>query len=261
MSKLLGKLEKLSEGRSQPIGFEAARAREKLHNMLLLAKLPIGDEKLIATTINEHVDALVFPLENIKKEKQALSQRINDLNDIPWGIVSSNITKDMMQLLLEMRCDFVILTPESTPAYILREDNIGKVLQLDPSLDLELIRTIPRLSINAVLLNPGNQVKYPLTIYQIMLFERMVGGTGKHILATMSTDMPVDDIEDVWNLGARGIVVEITNENYKDRLPQVKEAIHKLPSTRKKPKEKYSPVLPHMAVQPSVEEPDEDDDI
>ena len=261
MSTLLDKLAKLSEGRSQPIGFEAARARAKLYNMLLLAKIPLGYEKLLSAAVQENVDAFVFTLENRKKEKQTISKYIAEINEIPWGVIVTNISKEDTQELLEMKCDFIVLTPDITPAYILKEENLGKVLQLDPSLDLELIRTIPRLSVDAILLETGNQVTYPLTVHQLMTYERLVGGTGKHILATMPVDMPIEDMETMWELGARGMIVDITEENYRDRLIQVKEAIKKLPTNKKKSKEKFGALLPYITLQSPAEEPDEEEDI
>ena len=260
MSKLLEKLERLSEGRAQPMGFEAARTREKPSKMLIVANVPVGNTELTNTMITENVDALLFSTENWKKEKSAVTQASKALKEVPWGVALSSATKDEIGQLIKMKCDFVILKPEKTPASILKEEDIGKVLQIDPSLEEKLVRTIGRLSINAVLLSPASGNEYPLTVHQIMVYEHLVGGTGKHILAAMPTDMPTDDLENLWNLGTRGIVVDITDKNSVERLSQIKEAIDKLPTTKKKTSDKFSALLPRAAGESAPIESDEDDD-
>ena len=57
MSKLIDSLERLSEGKAQPLGFGAALAREKVAQMMLIASIPAGDTALITKARSAGVDA------------------------------------------------------------------------------------------------------------------------------------------------------------------------------------------------------------
>jgi hypothetical protein len=92
-----------------------------------------------------------------------------------------------------------------------------------------------------------------------MVYERLASVTGKHLLATMAPGMSTSDLESLWGLGVRGIVVDMTVEQPEQRLSEIKEAIQKLPTTRKRSKEKIRATLtlpraPSAKVEPEEEE-------
>lgn len=263
MSKLLDKLEQLSEGRAQPLGFSSAASRTRILPMLLVACVPVENAGLAALAASEGADALLFLVENWKKERQALAQISGTKADIPWGVSLKTVGTEEISQLTEMECDFAVFTPDRAPAALLREEKIGKVLQIDPSLGDNLVKAISRLSVDAVLLSLDGGDRYPLTVHQLMVYERLASVVGKHLLATMPPGLPVDDLESLWSLGVRAVVVDLTVAHPEQRLSQVKEAIQKLPTTRKRPGEKISAVLPAYREGPAEAptEPDEDDDI
>lgn len=262
MSKLLEKLERLSQGRAQPLGFEAAVTRAKSSPMLLIASAPMGNDRLATLAAKKGADALLLTLDKQKTELEALAQIGDTTADIPWGVSLETVTRQELEQLIDIKCDFVIFTPDKMPAAVLLEERIGKVLQIDPSLDDNLTRAIARLSIDAVLLSQYGEDESPLTVHQLMVYERLAGGVGKHLLAAMPPGSPTEDLESLWELGVRGIVVDITVKHAEQRLSQVKEAIQNLPTTRKKTGDKTSAILPpyreHLATTPPEEE-DEDD--
>lgn len=260
MSKLLEKLERMSEGRARPLGFEAALTRAQISPMLLIAGLPAGKTNIVSTATGEGADALLFNADQRKKEKNSPGL-INDTQlDIPWGVSLPEATGKEIGQLMEMKCDFVVFTPETTPASVLGKEGIGKVLQIDSSLGDSLIKTITRLQLDAVLLSPLEDAEYPLTIRQLMLYEQLAGGVGKHLLAAMPPGMPAEDLESLWGIGVRGVVVDLTVEHPGQRLSEVKEAIQKLPMTRKKSKGSISAIVPFARVESTPVPPEEDDD-
>ena len=260
MSKLLDKLEQLSEGRAQPLGFGAAVARGKSLPMVIVASVPVGDAKLAAIAAKAGADAVLMTLEHQEKMDEALAKLSSAKTDIPWGASLTAVTKEEVEQLIEMDCDFVIFAPDKTPAAVLGAEKIGKVLQIDPSLSDSLAKAISRLSIDAVLLGPVSEDQSRLTVHQLMVYERLAAGAGKHLLAAMPPGLPIDDIESLWGLGVRGVVVDLAVKNPQKRLSQVKEAIQKLPTTRKKPGEKISASLPPPREQSETMPPEEEDD-
>ena len=260
MSKFLDKLELISLGRAQPLGFGAAAARGKSLPMVIVASVPLGNAKLAALAAKSGVDAVLMTVERQVKSDEALAKLSSTKTDIPWGVSLDAVTKVEVEQLIEMDCDFVVFAPDKTQAAVLGEEKIGKVLQIDPSLSDSLAKAINRLSIDAVLLGPVGEDESPLTVHQLMVYERLAAGAGKHLLAAVPPGLPINDIESLWGLGVRGVVVDLAVKDPEQRLSQVREAIQKLPTTRKKSVEKISALLPlsRGVSEPPPEEEDEE---
>ena len=244
MSKLMEKLERISEGNGQPMGFGAAVTRTKISQMLAIASVPAGNAQLITAATKEGADALLLTVENLEKDSKALAKMNRAKAEIPWGASLEAASKEDIEQLIELGCDYVIFNPANTPAAVLIEERIGKVLRVEASLPENLVKAINRLQVDAVLLSPAGRDESTFTVYQLMVLERLVGSTGKYILANMSAGLSTSDIEILWGLGVRGVVVNMTGEQPEQKLSQVKEAIRKLPTTRKKSKEKFRATLP-----------------
>jgi hypothetical protein len=262
MSKLLDKLETISEGRAQPIGFGAAASREKRAPMLVVAAVPSGNARLNTAAEDGGADAVLVIAD--RKAEQASRKVAAPKTGVPWGASLNPATAQAVRELVEAKCDFVVLSPEGTQAAVLREEGIGKILQVDPSLDDNLVRAINRLDVDAVLLAPLKGEAFPLTVQQVMAFERLAAAAGKHILAAVPAEMPVEDVEILWALGAGALVVDLAVDNPEARLAEVKQAIEKLPANRKRPKSRMSASLPLSREwsgqgAPDEEEEEEDD--
>jgi hypothetical protein len=260
MSKLLEKLERISEGRGQPIGFGAAVNRTKIAPMLIIASVPAANAQLTGVVGKEGIDAILITVENLAKDKKVLAKIDNAKIGVPWGISMDAVTGEEIEQLIEIGCDFVIFGPAKTPAAVLNEDKIGKVLKIDPTLTDSMIRAISRLSVDAVFLSPVSEEEPHFTIQQLMAYERLAGGTGKHLLAAFPPGKPSADIESLWGLGVRGVAVDLTVDQPEQRLAQIKEAILKLPATRKKSKEKIRATLPVEKASSEAAESEEDDE-
>lgn len=262
MSKLLEKLEQISEGSGQPMGFGAALARTKISQMLTIASVPAGNTQLITAATKEKADALLLAIESLEKDSKTLAKMNRAKSTIPWGISLDKVSKDDIGQLIELGCDYVVFDPTQTPAAVLIEEKIGKVLRLDTSLPDTLARAINRLQVDAVLLNPAGGEETAFTVHQLMVLERLASNTGKSVLMNMPPGLLTSDIEILWGLGARGIVVDMTVEQPEQRLSQIREAIQQLPTTRKKSREKFRATLPTSAApseKPSQEEGEEEE--
>jgi DNA-binding NarL/FixJ family response regulator len=263
MSKLLDKLERISEGGGQPLGFGAAVNRTKILPVLVIGSVPEGNVKLVATALEANIDAILMNIENPKKKEEAFSQLKNTKIDIPWGVALNTMTGEDVIQLVEMGCDFIVFSPTATHAAVLGENKIGKVIRTDSSLNENLARAISRLSIDAVLLGPEGENEYPITVNQLMVYERLAASAGKHILAAVPPNFSIEDIENLWGIGVRGLIVDLAVKSPEQRLSQVKEAIEKLPLKRRRSEGKISASLPFFgessAAVPPEEEEDDDD--
>ncbi len=260
MSKLLEKLERISEGNGQPMGFGPAVTRTKISQMLTIASVPAGNAQLITVATKEGADALLLTAENLEKDSKALAKMNRAKAEIPWGVSLETVNKEDIEQLIELGCDYVIFNPAQTPAAILIEERIGKVLKIDASLPENLVKAINRLQVDAVLLSPASEDEPTFTVHQLMVLERLAGSTGKYVLMTMPSGLSISDIEILWGLGVRGVVVDMAGEQPEQRLSQVKEAIQKLPTTRKKSKEKFRATLPMAIRSPEKEKQEEEEE-
>jgi hypothetical protein len=258
MSKLLEKLERISEGSGQPLGFGAAANRTKKSPMVIVASMPVGNAELAIIAVESGADAVLMTAEHRKKD-EVFAQLRSARMDIPWGVFLDMATRRETEQLIEIGCDFVVLNPAKTPAAVLNEERIGKVLQIDPSLSDNLARSINRLSIDAVLLSTLGRTEAHITIQDLMAYERLAAAAGKHLLAAIPPALPIDDVESLWSLGVRGLVVDMTTKNPELRLSQIKEAIQKLPA-RKKRGDRISATLPLFREGTEASPPEEEDD-
>jgi DNA-binding NarL/FixJ family response regulator len=259
MSKLVKKLERISVEGGQPLGFGAAVNRSKILQMVVIAGVPQGNAGLANIAAEAGADAVLLTIEQPSKKDEALAQLSSTKIEIPWGVSIDTVNREEMQKLVEAGCDYVIFSPVKSSAAALNVEKIGKVLRVDTSLSDSQAKSVNRLSVDAVLLDPAGDDESPLTIQQLMVYEYLAAYTGKHLVAAMPPGFPVDDIESLWGLGVRGVIVDLNMKDPEGRLSQVKEAIQKLPTTRKRRGGKISASLP-LATEWSGQPPPEEDD-
>jgi len=260
MSQLSDKLERISGGGGQPLGFGAAVNRAKILPVLVIGGVPEGNAKLVVTAVEAKVDAILMNIEHPKKKEEAFSQVKNMKVDIPWGVALDAMTGGDVVQLVEMGCDFIVFSPAATHAAVIGENRIGKVIRTGSSLNENLVRAISRLSVDAVLLGPEGENEYPITVNQLMVYERLAASAGKHILAAVPPGFAIEDIEVLWDIGVRGLIVDLAVKSPEQRLAQVKEAIEKLPLKKRKSEGKISASLPFFGESSSPAPPEEEED-
>ena len=251
MSKLVEKLERINEGRGQPLGFGAAANRAKILPMVLIAALPERDAGKAAATA-AGVDAILIT--------GAAPKKASEMPDIPWGVSLDSVTREDLERLVEKGCDFVVFSAAGSQAAALNVERIGKVLRIDASLDENLARSISRLPVDAVFLHQVGGDEGAITVEQLMVYERLAGGAGKHLIAAVPPGLPVDDIEILWGLGVQSIVVDLAVSDPAERLSQIREALEKLPAKRRKPAMRLAASLPVTSSMPGAEPPEEEDE-
>ena len=246
MSRFLDKLERIWAGKAQPIGFGPQTAKAKSPAMAIVTRLSPGEPDMAALSGEEGADALLVPIDDLERGAETLSRVSQVAGDIPLGVSVKAVTKDDVEQLIELGCDFLLFNANEAPAAILSETRIGKVMEVDPSLSDSLARTIARLPVDAVFFSAEQQ---PLSVRQLMDYARLASLVGKPSLAALPAALRREDIEGLWQAGVRGLV--LTPE--RQRLSQVKEMIQALPLTRKRAEKGMDVLLPAVEW-PSEEE-------
>lgn len=246
MSRFLDKLERIWAGKAQPIGFGPQTAKAKSPAMAIVTRLSPGEPDMAALSGEEGADALLVSIDDLERGAETLSRVSQVAGDIPLGVSVKAVTKDDVEQLIELGCDFLLFNANEVPAAILSETRIGKVMEVDPSLSDSLARTIARLPIDAVFFSAEQQL---LSVRQLMDYARLASLVGKPSLVALPAAPRREDIEGLWQAGVRGLV--LTPE--RQRLSQVKEMIQALPPTRKRAEKGMDVLLPAVEW-PSEEE-------
>ena len=246
MSRFLDKLERIWAGKAQPIGFGPQTAKAKSPAMAIVTRLSPGEPDMAALSGEEGADALLVSIDDLERGAETLSRVSQVAGDIPLGVSVKVVTKDDVEQLIELGCDFLLFNANEVPAAILSETRIGKVMEVDPSLSDSLARTIARLPIDAVFFSAEQQ---PLSVRQLMDYARLASLVGKPSLVALPAALRSEDIEGLWQAGVRGLVLTLERE----RLSQVREMIQALPPTTKRAEKGMDVLLPAVEW-PSEEE-------
>ena len=227
MSELTKKLEQLSSHKKKPLGFGTSTQSNR-EPIILIAHVHRPTANLIDMAISERAGALLFDYAEI----ELFSQIALSIEEIPWGILMDATHVNEIDEFCDLGCDYVIFKSE-VPAQILGESRMGKVLQIDTTLSDSMVKTIGRLSIDAIMLDMSDEL--PLTLYRLMQLQRLVSLAGKPTLSLLPEDLR--HIRMLRDIGVGGMVVNFDDERGKEILHRAKETIQKLPEFNKKVEE------------------------
>lgn len=242
MSKLLDRLNQTSKG-NKPIGFRAAAAKPDNQRLLLIAALSSGDSAAMATA-KEHADAVIYG-ETAKIEKAAAA-----IGDTPWGVSLGEADGAQLGKLKDKGCDFIVFDAEKAPLAVLRDEGMGRVVELSPELPDGLIRTVTQLPIDMALIGGDAAI----SVRRLMVCQHISNLTSKPLMARVPGDVSGEDLRELWEAGLFAVVLPISGDA-KKQLSTLKQAIDKLPASRRMRGGKTEVSLPYARVEePSAEE-------
>jgi len=144
--------------------------------------------------------------------------------------------------------DFVVFPPASTPMAALKDEKVGKILEVGTSLNEGLLRAVDELPVDAVLVGDKQEGKYFLTWQHLMFFQRCADLLTKPLLVSIPSSVSAKELQALWEAGVNGVVVEAGVEQPVERLKELRQVIDKLifPSQRKRRKAEallaYTPI-------------------
>jgi len=132
---------------------------------------------------------------------------------------------------------------------VLRDEGMGRVVELSPELPDGLIRTVTQLPIDMALIGGDAAI----SVRRLMVCQHMSNLISKPLLARVPGDIAGEDVRELWEAGLAGVVVEVKGDA-KKQLPSLKQAIDKLPASRRKKGGKTEVSLPYAKVEETAEE-------
>ena len=246
MSKLIDKLNQATKAAPQPMGFRAVQPSPARLKPLLIASLTQPGSVTGA-------DAALITKSSGTQQKIAQA-----FSSIPWGLWLEDISRRGIEPMVKAGCDFVVFPASATLAITQGADKIGKILQVEASLNEGLLKTGNELPIDAVFISePGE--KPSLTWHHLMLYQRFADLLNKPLLATIPAKVSANELQLLWKSGIDGMVVEMGAREPAARLVELRQQIDKLTFPPRKPG-KVEALLPHITEETStvIEEEEEE---
>jgi hypothetical protein len=250
MSRLIEKLKKVSGIAPQPMGFRVSREEAERPRTIVIASVPV--EVPISAGSLSSADAVIL------RGAEELSRKLlKEVGSLPFGL---RLTEGKsIEKSLEYGLDFLAF-PASISVSALKRDKIGKVLEIQSSIEPVLLRSANDLAVDAVLVAPV-EGQSSLTVQDMMFLQLCAGLLEKPCLAAVPADTSVDGVLMLWEAGISGIALLIEEESDLEKLETLRKEIDKLAFPQRRKRKKVEPSLPSVsaAAQEPIEEEEEEE--
>jgi hypothetical protein len=228
------------------MGFKAASARGESPRMVLIAA--VGD-KDGANAAKERADAVLY------SDFAVADKLASNKDKLPWGVVINEANDDQMAKLKKKGCDFFVFDAASASLAPLRDESVGRMVELPPELPDGLVRTTAQLPVDMALVGGDAAV----SVQRLMLCQHMCNMVPRPLMARVPVDISADDLRELWETGLSGVVAEVGGGDGK-RLDAIKKAIDGLPATRRRKGGKVEAAVPFIpGAEPEYIEIEEDE--
>ena len=176
---------------------------------------------------------------------QALKKMRRVAADIPWGGWLKEAGQEGIREIVKAGCDFVVFPAANTSLTIVEDDEVGKILQVEPSLGDGLLRTVNELPIDAVLVSREGEGDYSLTWHHLMIFQHFADSLTKRLLVSVPSNVTADELQALWEAGVVGVVIEV--EKSEGGLNKLRQAVDKLTFSPQRKHRKSAALLPYTS--------------
>jgi len=251
VSRFIDKLNQVSRVVPQSMGFGRAQPVSEKPKILLIASLT----KASVGGLTDYVagaDAGLLRIPKLSSRAKTLKEMSQAVPDIPWGGWLGNIDQGGIKQMAKAGCDFVVFPAANTPLAPLQNDKIGKILEVESSLNEGLLRAVNELSVDAVLIAAEQEGEYFLTWHHLMLFQRFADLLTKPLLASIPPNVTVNELQALWGAGVDGVVIEVGAGQPADRLKKLRQVIDKLAFPSQRKRGRAEALLPHIGREASI---------
>jgi hypothetical protein len=255
MSKLIERLEKVGTVAPTPMGFGANRAVEKTPPLLLLA---LCGTKAAVSNSQLQVDSYMMSTGKITKAEIKAAKGL--AGDNLWGIWSETITNDSLSILKGEGGDFFTFSTVNTPADVLAEEDLGKLITIPVDFPEELGHSLEELPVDAVIL-AGLEEASPLSVKDLMQIRSVRDLISKPLLLLRSHNLNQGELMVLQDVGVQGIILDMRTMKVEDAA-QIHKDVEELPP-RKAKRDQANALLPKLstrAASPQREEEEEEEE-
>ena len=245
MSRLIDKLNGVLGSMPQAMGFKVTPQVLPKPRMLLIADLAQANVDGLADCV-AGADAGLLHISNLIEGSKTLGKVRQVVTDIPWGGWLRDVGQGGMERIAEAGCDFVIFPPANSLLAILKDNKLGKILQVEASLSESLLMAIERLPVDAVFIAVEQEGEYFLTWHHLMLFQRFADLLTKPLLVSVPLNVTANELQTLWETGVEGVMVEVGVGQPEGRLKELRLVIDKLNFTSQRKWGKAEALIPYI---------------
>ncbi len=257
MSKFIDRLEEIIEGNPASMGFGPARS-EKNPGLALIVQVSSNHKTGAATASGVSPDGLI--ISGLGGPAQ-ISELKDSLSDVIWGVRTDSLSSEDAKAYLEDGCGLLAFQLKGTSIGAVSSEDSAKVLCIDPGADVEDLRDINSLPVDAVLF-PLTGASSSWTLDDLAKVARIRGRLGKYLLAEISEPPSADDLKVLRTAGITGLVLDVSAG--KEALDSLKKSLMDMPKPGPERSRRSNAILPGAAYSSPREEPayepDEDDE-
>ncbi len=239
MSNLIDKLNRLSRGEQQPIGFGVKQSATPGLKIQLIAGTSQEKADGSVETI-AGADAGLLRISKLSTAAEILKELTTSVPDTLWGVRLPGSFRGETKQLTGAGCDFIVF-PTDTPIAVSGNDETGRILEVEPSLDEGLLRTVSELPVDAVLIAAEEKKANSLTWQRLMLIQRFSSLMTKPLLVQTLAKLTGSELLALWEAGVSGVVVETDGQ---DRIKKLRQEIDKVDFPSQRRRERSGAVLP-----------------
>jgi len=254
MSKFADKLQSLSKSSTAPIGFHPAVSEVRSPAMLLIVGLSgtqVKEAKIVAD-VNADAGLIVSDGASAK----TIGQVVEAVGNVPLGVFVRGVSQKEIDELAGLGCDFVVFGIRGA-AGILRKEEMGKFLMIEPSLDQGLVRAINSFEVDGVFISSGGDSV--MAVEHLLVCRRFVELLEKPIIMTLPSLATKEELASLWQAGVDGVVTPSTQSA--EALAELKKMIGDLPRGARGRRARAGVVLPHYGGGVVGEEDEQDEEI
>ena len=254
MSRTIDKLKKLSQTAPAPMGFRTAKPSETSLPLMIIGRTAVK-ATTAATKSDSGADALLVYKDKVGVSAANVQKTVKSFGDLPWGVYLEE-SGEAKGELVGAGCDFMAVSPAIRVGDLPQDEKVGRIVEVDSSMDDGLLRAINNLPADAVLVTATPEKSDSLVWHQLMIYGHLSNIISKPMIVSVSADITDAELKALQDAGIDGVMAEIDGEKLKD----LRKKISKLPARSAKKRDKGVLLPRNGGERTTIESPDEEED-
>jgi len=227
------------------MGFGVAQTVSEKPKILLVASSAQAAGKRLADYA-AGADAVLLPAAKSSSAAKTFPEIPQAMSDSPWGGWLGDADRKGIKQMETAGCDFVVFPAANTSLAILENSEMGKIVEVAPSISDGLLRTVNDLPVDAVLV-AGEQRKINfLTWHHLMLFQYFANLLTKPLLVSVPSNVTDKELQALWAAGVVGVVVAVGVGQPAGGLKRLRRTTDNLDFSLESRRDRAKPLLPYI---------------
>ena len=154
----------------------------------------------------------------------------------------------------------MVFPAANTSLAILQNDEVGKILEVEASLNEGLLRAVDDLPVDAVLIDGEQEEQHLLTWHDLMVFQHFAALLTKPLLVCVPSNVTDNELQALGEAGVSGVIVVVGGGQPAERTSELRQTIDKLTFPLQRRRRKAGALLPHITEETSIVTEEEEEE-